>query len=118
MHHIEIYVGNLAQSQRFYSWLLPQLGFVLYQAWTRGFSYRKDSFYIVFVQTDDSKLQYGFNRIHVGINHLALLLVMRSKLMRSGNSCEPGMFLYYMMIAFLLLEDPTIMRCLPKILTG
>ena len=71
MHHIEIYVGNLAQSRRFYSWLLPQLGFVLYQTWTTGFSYRKDSFYIVFVQTDDSKLQYGFNRTHVGINHLA-----------------------------------------------
>lgn len=56
MHHIEIYVSNLEKTKEFYSWILSVLGFELFQEWEGGFSYKKDEFYIVFVQTKKSIL--------------------------------------------------------------
>lgn len=87
MHHIEIYVSNLKQSREFYDLVLGLLGFSIYQDWDQGFSYRKDDFYLVFVQTKQAKLSFGFNRTHIGLNHLAFhsdshkeLMVIRDKL--------------------------------------
>lgn len=72
----------------------------------------------MFVQTDDSKLQYGFNRTHVGINHLAFTASDTQQVDEIREQLRARHIPLYMMIAFLLLEGPTIMRCLPKILTG
>lgn len=56
MHHIEIYVSNLDKTKEFYSWIFSILGFELFQEWKDGFSYKKDEFYIVFVQTKEKYL--------------------------------------------------------------
>ncbi|UTC75091.1 VOC family protein [Treponema sp. OMZ 792] len=71
MHHIEIYVSNLDKSKEFYSWILSILGFKLFQEWEDGFSYKKDGFYIVFVQAKEKYLIRGYNRCSIGLNHLA-----------------------------------------------
>ena len=71
MHHIEIYVSNIIKSREFYSWLLEDLGFALYQEWKEGFSYKKDKFYVVFVQTQKKYLSNGYNRCNIGLNHIA-----------------------------------------------
>lgn len=71
MHHIEIYVSNLKRSYSFYTWLLPKLGFTLYQEWDEGFSYRKKEWYIVFVQVSKEYAAIPYHRRHVGLNHLA-----------------------------------------------
>lgn len=71
MHHIEIYVSNLSKTKEFYSWLLVRLGFELFQNWEQGFSYKKDGFYLVFVQTKDKYIDNGYNRCNIGLNHLA-----------------------------------------------
>lgn len=71
MHHIEIYVRNLAKSREFYEHLFKFLNFSLYQEWDQGFSFKKDDFYIVFVQCDETKLHHAYNRTHIGLNHLA-----------------------------------------------
>ena len=71
MHHIEIYVSNLDKSKEFYSWLLSILGFKLFQEWEQGFSYKKNGFYIVFVQAKEKYLSRGYNRSNIGLNHLA-----------------------------------------------
>lgn len=71
MHHIEIYVSNLIKTKEFYSWLLVRLGFELFQNWEQGFSYKKDGFYLVFVQTKDKYIDNGYNRCNIGLNHLA-----------------------------------------------
>lgn len=71
MHHIEIYVRDLEMSREFYSWLLETLGFEIFQEWDEGFSYNKDSFYIVFVQTRSQYVGNKYNRCNVGLNHLA-----------------------------------------------
>lgn len=93
MHHIEIYVSNLTKSRKFYSYLLELLGFTIFQEWNEGFSYKKDSFYIVFVQTREKYISHGYNRCNIGLNHLAFncdskekLDAIRKKLIENGVS--------------------------------
>lgn len=71
LHHVEINVSQLEDAERFYSWLLPELGYSLYQQWEMGFSYKKGETYIVFVQTETKYMQIPFHRSGVGLNHLA-----------------------------------------------
>lgn len=71
MDHIEIYVSDLKNSRLFYSWLLETLGFKIFQDWHEGFSYKKQDFYIVFVQTVEKYIEYGYHRQRIGLNHLA-----------------------------------------------
>lgn len=71
IHHIEIYVSNLEQSRRFWDWFLQKLHYELYQQWSEGFSYIRDSTYIVFVQTKKHYLSPSYHRCRTGINHLA-----------------------------------------------
>lgn len=69
LHHVELYVKNLEKTKAFYSWLLEELGYELYQSWPEGFSYRLDKTYLVFVQA--TKLDVAYHRCQPGINHLA-----------------------------------------------
>ncbi|MGT2895755.1 VOC family protein [Streptococcus entericus] len=71
LHHIELYVSNLARSRAFYDILLPRLGYTLYQEWVQGFSMKKAEQYIVFVQTPDDFQKAGYHRCRTGLNHLA-----------------------------------------------
>ncbi|EJN95050.1 VOC family protein [Streptococcus ratti] len=71
LHHIEIYVSNLAKSREFYNFLLPKLGYHLYQEWNQGFSYQKAEQYLVFVQVEDKYAEQSYHRCRVGLNHLA-----------------------------------------------
>ena len=71
LHHVEIYVSDLTASFRFYSWLLPKLGYSVYQQWPKGFSFKYDRTYIVFVQTEDRFKDIPYHRSHTGLNHLA-----------------------------------------------
>ncbi|OIM22426.1 hypothetical protein ATX60_09615 [Oenococcus oeni] len=70
--HIEIYVSDLKASKRFWSWLLvSQFDYKVYQQWDKGISYILNGTYLVFVQTDQDKLVFDYNRTHIGLNHLA-----------------------------------------------
>lgn len=71
IHHIELNVADLGASRKFYDRLMPLLGFTLYQEWPEGFSYRKGSGYIVFVQTAEEFLEVVYHRKSAGLNHLA-----------------------------------------------
>lgn len=73
LHHIEINVKNLKKSFDFYQWLFLYLDYSLYQEWDKGFSYKKDSTYIVFVQTEEKYLQNDYHRKNIGLNHLAFI---------------------------------------------
>ena len=80
MHHIEIYVSNLDKTKEFYSWILSILGFELFQEWKDGFFYKKDEFYIVFVQTKEKYLNNGYHRCNIGLNHLAFRCPTKNKI--------------------------------------
>jgi catechol 2,3-dioxygenase-like lactoylglutathione lyase family enzyme len=82
LDHIEIYVKDLEQTKRFWSWLLSELGYVLYQEWTEGFSYKYGVTYIVFVQTEQKYIDESYHRKHAGLNHLAFCVSSRQEVDR------------------------------------
>ena len=52
LHHIEINVRNLKNSEVFWGWFLEELGYEPFQKWDKGFSYKEGNTYLVFVQTE------------------------------------------------------------------
>ncbi len=80
LHHVEIYVSDLARSRAFWQWLLcEELGYKVHQEWPKGIDFSPllaggqggASTYIVFVQTEQKHLDAGYNRCRTGLNHLA-----------------------------------------------
>lgn len=71
LHHVEFYVNDLNITRSFYDWLLPQLGYRLYQQWDHGFSYRLGDTYFVYVQVEDKYQHPAYHRKHSGVNHIA-----------------------------------------------
>lgn len=71
LHHVELYVSSLERSSAFWGWLLESLGYVLYQQWPAGRSWKLGPTYIVFVQTASRFLDPPYHRRRVGLNHLA-----------------------------------------------
>ena len=52
----------------------------MFQEWKDGFSYKKDEFYIVFVQTKEKFLNNEYNRCNIGLNHLAFGCQIKDKI--------------------------------------
>lgn len=72
LHHVEIYVKDLAQSTIFWKWLLcEKFSYEVFQEWKSGISFKLGITYIVFVQTEDKYLDHSYNRKNTGLNHLA-----------------------------------------------
>lgn len=71
LHHIEIYVSDLKKSVPFWSWLLGELNYSLYQKWDEGISWKYRNMYLVFVQAKEKYQDIAYNRCRVGLNHLA-----------------------------------------------
>lgn len=78
LHHIEINVSNLKASEAFWGWLLTELGYVKYQRWEQGVSWRLGNTYLVFVQAQEKHLNVPYHRSRVGLNHLAFFTDSRS----------------------------------------
>ncbi|AEB29931.1 uncharacterized protein YqjT [Carnobacterium sp. 17-4] len=71
LHHIELYVSDLSKTVTFWGWFLEDLGYVPFQDWENGRSWKLKDTYIVFVQTEDRFLDVPYHRSRVGLNHLA-----------------------------------------------
>jgi catechol 2,3-dioxygenase-like lactoylglutathione lyase family enzyme len=71
LHHIEIYVSNLSKTNDFWEWFLSDLGYVQYQKWDHGISWKHGETYLVFVQAEERYLDVPYHRCRVGLNHLA-----------------------------------------------
>jgi catechol 2,3-dioxygenase-like lactoylglutathione lyase family enzyme len=71
LHHVELYVSNLLRSTDFWGWLLEQLGYVRYQQWPGGVSWKRESTYLVLVQVAERHLDPPYHRGRAGLNHLA-----------------------------------------------
>ena len=69
LHHLELYVADLAASADFWGWLLIELGWECTQEWDEGCSYRHGDSSIVFVQAPDGA--GPLDRRSTGLNHLA-----------------------------------------------
>ncbi len=53
-------------------WFLTELGYIPFQAWDAGRSWRLNDTYLVFVQTVDRHRDVPYHRGRVGLNHVAL----------------------------------------------
>ncbi|MET9659604.1 trifunctional class I SAM-dependent methyltransferase/NUDIX hydrolase/VOC family protein [Streptomyces sp. NPDC006510] len=70
VHHIELWVPDLAVAERGWGWLLGELGHVPYQRWENGRSWRRGDSYVVVERSPD--LTPGpHDRRRPGLNHLA-----------------------------------------------
>jgi catechol 2,3-dioxygenase-like lactoylglutathione lyase family enzyme len=79
LHHVEIYVSNLKQTEEFWAWFLEELGYTPYQKWDRGQSWKFGETYLVFVQTEDRYMDVPYHRCRTGLNHLAFHAESRSQ---------------------------------------
>lgn len=70
LHHLELWVQDLAQSQRSLGWLLLRMGFEMQSSWPEGVSYRHDDFYIV-LESGKDVVPGRHERRRAGMNHLA-----------------------------------------------
>jgi RimJ/RimL family protein N-acetyltransferase/catechol 2,3-dioxygenase-like lactoylglutathione lyase family enzyme len=70
LHHVELWVPDLARTEQSWGWLLTALGYTEHQRWPNGVSWRLGHTYLVF---EDSPDRHGeHDRKRSGLNHLAL----------------------------------------------
>jgi catechol 2,3-dioxygenase-like lactoylglutathione lyase family enzyme len=79
LHHVEIYVADLARATEFWGWLLGELGYELYSQWPKGIDYKLGDTYIVFVQAEERFLDPPYHRCRPGLNHLAFHAASRAQ---------------------------------------
>jgi catechol 2,3-dioxygenase-like lactoylglutathione lyase family enzyme len=70
LHHVELWVPDLARAEREWGWLLGCLGYVLFQEWPDGRSWRLGGTYLV-VEQSTAMTATEHNRCLPGLNHLA-----------------------------------------------
>lgn len=70
LHHVELWVPDLTRAEVTWGWLLGELGYVLYQQWPEGQSWRAGVTYIVLEQSPD-RVAGRHDRCRPGLNHLA-----------------------------------------------
>jgi catechol 2,3-dioxygenase-like lactoylglutathione lyase family enzyme len=71
LHHVELWVPDVTRSESTIGWLLKELGWVEYQRWPAGVSWRLGDTYVVVERSPD--MESGpHERKRPGLNHLAL----------------------------------------------
>ncbi|MFE5337171.1 VOC family protein [Isoptericola sp. NPDC056573] len=71
VHHVELWVPDLARAERSWGWLLGELGYRTHQAWEHGRSWLLDDGYVV-VEQSPALSASTHDRRRPGLNHLAL----------------------------------------------
>ena len=70
LHHLELWVPDLARAERSWGWLLTRLGAEPYQSWGHGRSWRSGDAYVVLEQSP-ALTSDRHDRRSPGLNHLA-----------------------------------------------
>jgi RimJ/RimL family protein N-acetyltransferase len=71
LHHVELWVPDLARSEASLGWLLIELGWLPGTRWRDGMSWRRGSTYLV-VEASPDRSAADHDRLRPGLNHLAL----------------------------------------------
>lgn len=79
VHHVELWVPNLARAVASLGWLFEALGYAPYQEWEVGRSWLLDGTYIV-VEQSPALSADRHDRTSPGLNHLAFHAGSRSEL--------------------------------------
>ncbi|WP_447003174.1 VOC family protein [Saccharothrix isguenensis] len=75
LHHVELWVPDLARAERSIGWLLGELGWAEYQRWPAGVSRRLGPTYLV---VEQSPALDTHHRLATGLNHLAFHVADRT----------------------------------------
>jgi catechol 2,3-dioxygenase-like lactoylglutathione lyase family enzyme len=78
IHHVELWVPDLARATDSWGWLLAELGYQPFQRWKHGISFRHGPAYIV-LETSLDQLAGRHERRRAGLNHLAFHAGDRSR---------------------------------------
>ena len=70
LHHVELWVPDLARAERSWGWLLTRLGAEPFQSWEHGRSWRRGDVYVVLEQSP-ALTGDRHDRRSPGLNHLA-----------------------------------------------
>jgi catechol 2,3-dioxygenase-like lactoylglutathione lyase family enzyme len=70
LHHVELWVPDLARAVAEWGWLLGELGYAQFQDWPAGRSWRLGATYIV-VEHSSAQVGEEHDRHRPGLNHLA-----------------------------------------------
>ncbi|WP_372461889.1 VOC family protein [Antribacter soli] len=70
LHHVELWVPDLARAERSWGWLLTTLGYAPFQSWEHGRSWRLGPTYVV-VEQSPALVSGTHERLRPGLNHLA-----------------------------------------------
>lgn len=68
LHHLELRTADLAGASEAWGWLLTELGYVSYQEWPLGRSWRHGSFYVVL---ESAPTNGAHDRRTPGLSHIA-----------------------------------------------
>jgi catechol 2,3-dioxygenase-like lactoylglutathione lyase family enzyme len=81
LHHVELWVPDLARAVVSFGWLLGALGYELFQDWPAGRSWRLGGTYIV-VEASPDRSASAHERRRPGLNHLAFHVASHTELDR------------------------------------
>ncbi|HEY2443307.1 MAG TPA: VOC family protein, partial [Streptosporangiaceae bacterium] len=70
LHHVELWVPDLARARDQWGWLLGELGYTQFQDWEHGRSWQLGGTYLV-VEQSPALTGEGHDRLRPGLNHLA-----------------------------------------------
>jgi catechol 2,3-dioxygenase-like lactoylglutathione lyase family enzyme len=81
LHHVELWVPDLAAAEAGWGWLLGELGWSPYQHWTGGRSWRLAGTYLV-IEESPALSGRVHDRLAPGLNHLAFHVGPRTEVDR------------------------------------
>lgn len=70
LHHVELWVPDLARAITEWGWLLAELGYTPFQHWPDGRSWRLGTNYLV-IEHSPAMTASDHDRLRPGLNHLA-----------------------------------------------
>ena len=89
LHHVEIYVSDLAKTRNFWTRLLEKIGYQLTATWEDGFTLDNgNDAYLTFVQVKKKHASLKYHRRGVGLNHLAFSVQGREAVDKLREHCK------------------------------
>lgn len=81
LHHVELWVADLAATRNSLGWLLTSMGYEVFQEFSAGVSWRLGDTYIVAEQSP-ALVPGAHDRMRAGLNHLAFHVESRAEVDR------------------------------------
>ena len=88
IHHLQLWVPDLARAEESWGWLLGQLGYDLARTWDHGRVWRQDGTGIVIEASPDMVPGMLHSRLRPGMNHVAFHVATTEEIARLMAEAE------------------------------